>query len=112
MPIFDGGMTELSKFIATNIKYPEQAKKDGIEGKIYVSFTVSKTGKIVDVKILKTNLSTINDSVSDENQKIASSLIEEESVRVISLLPDWKPGKMKEKAVNVQFTIPIKFNLD
>ena len=112
MPEFEGGIKELRNFIASNIKYPEQAKKDGIEGKVYVSFTVSKTGKIVDVKALKTNLPTINDSVSDENQKIAASLIEKEAVRVVSSLPDWEPGKNKGKVVNVQFTIPINFKLN
>jgi protein TonB len=112
MPIFKGGTNELRRFVATNIKYPEQAKLDGTQGKVYISFTVSKTGKIIDVKAINTQLTSIDSSISAEKEKKATSIFEEEAVRVISLLPDWEPGKMKGKAVNVQFTIPINFNLN
>ena len=106
MPEFEGGINELRNLIATNIKYPEQAKKDGVEGKVYVSFTVSKTGKVVDVKALQTRMLTDND------KKLEAPLLEKEAVRVVSSLPEWKPGKNKGKVVNVQFTIPINFKLD
>ena len=106
MPEFEGGINELRNLIATNIKYPEQAKKDGVEGKVYVSFTVSKTGKVIDVKALQTRMLTDND------KKLEAPLLEKEAVRVVSSLPEWKPGKNKGKVVNVQFTIPINFKLD
>ncbi len=106
MPIFEGGINKLKSFIATNIKYPEQAKKDGIEGKVYVSFIVDKTGKVVDIKAIQTR------KLTDKNIKIEAPLLEKEAVRVVSLLPDWKPGKMKGKEVKVSFTVPIKFELN
>ncbi|MBE9467287.1 MAG: M56 family metallopeptidase [Bacteroidetes bacterium] len=106
MPEFEGGTNELIRFIAKNTKYPKQAKEDGIQGKVYVSFIVNKTGKVVDVKALQTRMLT------DKDKKLEAPLLEEEAVRVISLIPDWKPGKMKGEAVNVQFTIPINFKLN
>jgi len=96
MPEFPGGELALRKFIAESIKYPVEAKEKGIIGKVFVTFVVSKTGKT-------------------ERAKIARSvhpLLDAEALRVVALLPDWKPGTQRGVAVNVSYTIPINFALD
>ncbi|MCK9412075.1 MAG: TonB family protein [Prolixibacteraceae bacterium] len=96
MPEFPGGEAALRKFIAETIIYPVEAKEKGILGKVFVTFVISNTGKV-------------------ERAKIARSvhpLLDTEALRVVALLPDWKPGKQRGVAVNVSYTIPISFSLD
>ncbi|MEY2829968.1 MAG: hypothetical protein RIQ33_1826 [Bacteroidota bacterium] len=93
MPEFVGGEKMLMKFISSNIKYPEQAKIDGIEGRVIISFIVSETGKLTDFNILR----DIGGGCGAE------------AVRVLKLSPDWKPGKQNGKAVRTKMTIPIMF---
>ncbi|MBI5540440.1 MAG: M56 family metallopeptidase [Bacteroidia bacterium] len=95
-PEFPGGTNELMNFIATNVKYPQVAKENGITGKVFVQFVVSKDGSVKDVKIAKG----------------VDKFLDEEAMRVIKSLPDWTPGKNRGVAVNVQFTIPINFQLN
>ena len=95
MPEFLGGVEELSKFLKTNIHYPQLAREDGTNGTVYVTFVVNKTGKISNIKILRG----------------IGSGCDEEAVRVIRMMPDWKPGKQNGAAVPVQFNLPIKFDL-
>ncbi len=95
MPKFTGGEKELRKFIAKNIKYPVKAVEKEIQGRVYVSFIVSKEGKVKGVKIKRGIHETLNN----------------EAIRVVSSMPDWKPGFHKGKAVNVSFTVPINFAL-
>ncbi len=96
MPEFPGGDDALKKYIAEHVKYPEEAKKNGITGKVYVSFTVSKEGKVIDSEIARG----------------ASPALDKEALRVINDLPVWKPGKQKGKVVNVRYTVPINFALE
>ncbi len=96
MPVFEGGDYALRKFIAQNIKYPEIAKKEGITGKVYIQFTVDKDGSVIDAIVLR----SVHES------------IDKEALRVVSALPNWKPGKQDGKPVNVQFTVPINFQLN
>ncbi len=96
LPEFPGGEEALKNYIAEHVKYPEEAKKNGISGKVFVTFTVSKEGKVMDAEIAK--------------GKNAS--LDQEALRVINDLPDWTPGKQKGKAVNVQYTLPINFALE
>jgi protein TonB len=95
MPKFKGGEEELLKFIVSNIKYPEIAKRTGIEGKVFVSFVISKTGNIINAKI----------------DKSIGGGCEEEALRIISNMPSWNPGKQNGVPVNVKVTIPIYFKL-
>ena len=95
MPEFPGGENGLFKFIQENVQYPEQAKKDSISGKVFVSFVVSKTGEVKDVAVLR--------GVRPD--------LDNEAIRVVKAMPKWKPGMDKGKAVNVQYNLPIKFNL-
>jgi TonB family protein len=95
MPEFSGGAKALRKFIATNVVYPEIARKKGIVGKVYVKFVVDKNGNITKVKI----------------SRGVNEIIDREALRVINSMPKWKPGKQNGKAVDVEFTIPIDFKL-
>ena len=86
---------EIYKHIAENIKYPSKAKKYGIFGKVFVSFVVGKSGKIINVKVARG----------------VDKYLDAEALRVVKLLPDFIAGKQRGKAVNVQYTIPINFQL-
>jgi TonB family protein len=96
MPEFSGGMTALMKYLRENIKYPEECAKENIQGKAFVSFVVKKDGSISDIKIMK----------SSGNEKL-----DNESLRVVSSMPKWKPGMQRGEVVNVRFSLPIMFRL-
>ena len=96
MPEFPGGDLGLMKFIQKNVRYPAIAKEYNITGKVYVSFIVDKKGSVTNVKIVRG---------VDKN-------LDAEALRVVSLLPKYKPGKQRGKAVRVMFTIPINFTLN
>lgn len=95
MPEFPGGMAELMKFLQQNIKYPEQARKDSIQGRVIVQFTIKKTGEVSNATVIR--------SVSPE--------LDTEAIRVINAMPLWTPGEQKGEPVNVKFTLPIQFRL-
>lgn len=95
MPEFPGGQSALMDFIAKNIVYPEKMQKNGIQGRITVSFVVARDGSI-------------------RNPEIVRGLCPEgdaEAIRVVMAMPNWIPGKQRGKAVNVLFTIPVSFRL-
>ncbi|WP_075591395.1 M56 family metallopeptidase [Labilibacter marinus] len=96
MPAFPKGELALRKFIAINVKYPNDAKEQGKAGRVYVQFIVSKTGEVKDAKIAR--------SAGFES-------LDAEAIRVISSLPDWEPGMKNGAKVDVSFTIPINFSL-
>lgn len=95
MPSFPGGDEAMMTWIAQHVKYPEQAVKNKIMGMVLVNFVVDKTGKVGSVKIVRS----------------VDPLLDEEAKRVISELPDFKPGSQRGKNVDVQMTIPVKFSL-
>ena len=95
MPEFPGGQAAMTKFIIDNVKYPEAAKKSGVQGKVFITFTVTKTGKIDNISI---------------SQKV-NDLLDAEAIRVISTMPNWIPGKNKGVTVDVKMTLPIAFKL-
>lgn len=114
MPTYPGGDLEIRKFIASGIVYPKEAAKLGVSGKVFVAFVVNSNGKVVDVKVkegIADNFST-DKGIDGFSEYDAAKLIEEEALRIVSILPDWTPGKIDGKNVNVQFTIPIAFKLD
>ncbi len=96
MPEFPQGRAAFSKYLAANVKYPEQARKDGIHGTVYVSFVVEKDGRINDAKVLRG----------------VRADLDKEALRVVKNMPKWKPGTQRGKPVNVVFNVPIKFVLD
>jgi TonB family protein len=95
MPEFKGGMKELMKFLADNMKYPDQAKTDLAQGDVLVNFVINPNGKVEQVEVAK-----------EVNPVLAAEVI-----RVISSMPDWNPGKQSGNPVDVFFTIPIQFSL-
>jgi TonB family protein len=95
MPAFPGGDKALIDFIYSNVKYPDYAKENKIQGKVIVSFCVTDKGTVDYVQLL---------------QGIDSSL-DDEALRVVGMLPAWKPGKMKGRDVNVWYSLPISFAL-
>ena len=92
-PEFPGVPDSLSSFLNNKLNYPLQAKINGIHGRVYVGFLVDKTGKIKNEKVL----SGVNDDLNNE------------ALRVVSLMPDWKPGTNSGAAVDVQYILPIDF---
>lgn len=95
MPEFPGGNQELMKFLSSNIKYPTNAEKNKIQGRVIIQFLVSKEGSIKNAKIVR--------SVDKE--------LDAEALRVINAMPKWKPGMHKGEAVNVKYTVPVVFRL-
>jgi TonB family protein len=96
MPVFTGGEDALSKYIKTNIIYPEEAKTKGIEGIVTVKFVVNTDGSVSDAKVM---------------QGIDASL-DAEAVRVVNSLPKFeKPGIQSGVAVRVYYSLPISFTL-
>jgi len=96
IPQFPNGEAELFHYLSTNIKYPEQARKDSVSGTVYVGFVVERDGSIIDVKI----------------KRGVGGGCDEEAMRVIEKMPHWIPGKQDGKAIAVAYTVPIKFKLD
>ena len=95
MPEFPGGMSEAMKFLAKNIKYPVAAQQAKIEGRVIVQFVVERDGSISDIHAMR--------GVNPD--------LDAEAIRVVSLMPKWKPGKQRGKAVAVKYTMPIMFRL-
>ena len=95
MPQFPGGEAELMKYISNNIKYPTMAMENNIQGRVVVQFVVTKTGKIGEVKVVRSK---------DPD-------LDKEAVRVVKSLPNFIPGKMNGQAMNVWYTLPITFKL-
>ncbi len=94
-PTFEGGMTAYYEYIQANLTYPAKAKKDGIEGKVFIEFVITKTGKVESAKILR--------GLEENCDKAVLALI--------SNSPDWKPGSQKGVPVNVKMVLPITFSL-
>lgn len=95
-PEFEGGYAAMMNFIRKNMRYPASARRMGIEGTVYVSFVVSKDGSISEVNVVR--------GISADCDK--------EAVRVVSMMPPWKPGRQNGKPVFVRFVLPIKFQLN
>lgn len=95
-PEFEGGYDAMMNFIKANMKYPANARRMQIEGTVHVSFIVSKTGTISDVRVLR--------GIMTECDR--------EAIRVVQLMPAWKPGKQNGRNVNVRFILPLKFRLN
>ncbi len=95
-PEFPGGFDECMHFLASQIKYPAACQEQGIAGRVIVSFTIDKTGKIQDA--VRTDGST--------NPQLVA-----EAIRVIKSMPAWKPGFKDGKPVNVRLSFPIQFSL-
>lgn len=99
MPTFPGGEAELFNYLAKNIKYPPMAKEAGVQGIVYLGFIIMEDGSVADVKVLR------------GLDGIAGEKCNQEAIRVVKAMPDWKPGKQRGKAVRVQYNLPVRFKL-
>lgn len=95
MPEYPGGMQALFEYMQNNIKYPVEAQKQKIEGRVIVAFIIEKDGSITDIHPLKA----------------VHPLLDKEAVRMVSNMPKWKPGEVKGKTVRVSFALPVNFKL-
>ena len=95
MPEYPGGMPAMIEFLQTNIKYPEDAVKQKVEGRVMVQFVVETDGSISDVHVAK---------------QVFPSL-DAEAIRVVQAMPKWVPGREKGKVVRVKYNLPIVFRM-
>ena len=95
MPQYPGGMQAMAEFLQTNMKYPEDAAKQKVEGRVMVQFVVETDGSISDVHVAK---------------QVFPSL-DAEAIRVVQSMPKWMPGKKKGKVVRVRYNLPIVFRM-
>ena len=95
-PEFPGGMKECMKFLSNNIKYPQISQENGVQGRVIIQFVVNADGSIVDPVVVRG----------------VDPYLDKEALRVIKLMPKWKPGKQRGKAVRVRYTQPVLFRLN
>lgn len=117
MPEFPGGQDSLIKFLKKNITYPAIAREMGISGTCYISFVVGPTGALESIRLLR----GIRPPTSEDGKPLddkrkqdyiyAARAMDEEALRVVRMMPDWKPGYQAGKAVKVRFNLPIRFKL-
>jgi len=94
--MFNGSdANEFARWVNGNLVYPENAKNDGIQGRLVLQFTICTDGKVRDVKVLR--------GIDPD--------LDAEALRVVSSSPDWKPGSVNGKPVNVSYVFPIVFKL-
>ena len=95
MPEYPGGMKEMLKFLQENVKYPENAMKNNVQGRVIVQFVVEKDGTPTEFKVLR--------SVDPD--------LDAEALRVLQTMPKWKPGMQRGEVVRVKYTVPVSFKL-
>ncbi len=96
MPEYPGGMAGLQKYLQSNLKYPAQAREDGIEGRVIVKFVVNEQGRVEGATIIKG----------------LGGGCDKEALRVVNAMKGWKPGMVQGKAVKVYYTLPITFRME
>lgn len=94
-PTFPGGEAKLLEWVSKNIEYPKVAKNRGDKGRVTVSFVIDKTGKVINGKI----------------ERGVSAELDTEALRIVSIMPNWTPGKQGGKTVRVKYILPITFRL-
>ena len=95
-PSFQGGdANQFSKWVNSRLEYPEIAKENGVQGRVTLQFTVEKDGSVTKVKVLRG----------------VDPSLDKEAVRVVSMSPKWSPGKQRDRAVPVTYTVPVIFQL-
>ena len=92
MPVFP---ENIQKWLSKHVKYPQIALENGVQGKVFVQFVVEKDGSVSNIKVVRG----------------VDASLDKEAVRVVSVMPKWKPGKQRGKAVRVAYTLPIAFQI-
>lgn len=96
-PEYPGGEAELIKFLQKHIHYPAREKKQGLEGQVVITFVINKYGKVEGARVVK--------------EIPNAPAFGKEALRVINLMPDWKPATQAGKYVAVQYNLPLTFHL-
>ena len=91
----DGDVGQFSYWVNQNLKYPQEAVKDSLQGRVTLQFTIEKDGSVTDVRVLRG----------------CAPILDEEAVRVVSQSPKWTPGYVKGEPVRVVFNFPVVFQL-
>ena len=95
MPEFPGGIAAMMRYLSENIKYPPEAAKNNIEGRVVLQFVIDETGQVGDIQVAR--------PVSEE--------LDAEAVRVVKSMPKFEPGRIKGEPVAVWYTLPVAFKL-
>ncbi len=95
-PSFPGGSDGLQKYFDENLKYPDRATNDGVEGTVQVMFTVDENGKLTEPHVMGNNI---------------GYGLDEEALRAVKNMPAWKPGKLRGQNVKTKYTLPVTFQL-
>ena len=95
MPTFPGGVTELMKWLDSHVRYPTAAIRDGIQGRVFVSFIVEPNGSVSNAKLVRR----------------VDPRLDQEALRVVAEMPKWIPGKQHGAAVRVKYNVPVTFKL-
>lgn len=95
LPEFPGGIVQFMKWLTRNLRYPSVAQSQRIQGKVVVSFIINKDGSIASPTIVQS----------------ADPLLDREAMRVIRMMPHWKPGLQDGKPCRTMFAIPVNFQL-
>jgi periplasmic protein TonB len=95
MPEFPGGDAALQRYLSTSIRYPVIAQENGIQGRVYIRFVINQNGEVTNAEILRG----------------VDASVDREALRVVQAMPKWKPGRQRNRAVRVSYTVPINFVL-
>ncbi len=95
MPEFPGGQEALQKYLSSAVRYPVIAQENGIQGRVYVQFVIDQTGQVTNATVLRG----------------VDPSLDREALRVVQAMPKWKPGKQRNRAVRVSYTVPINYVL-
>lgn len=95
MPEFPGGLEALLNYLSRNIRYPTEARQQGIQGRVYLSFVIEKNGSVSTIEILRG----------------IGGGCDEEAIRVVEKMPNWNPGKQNGRPVRVIYNLPVRFSL-
>lgn len=105
---FPGGMAKFYQYLGKNIRYPKNAKKSRIEGRIYVSFVINADGSIEKTSVRALEKDEMLPSMTNA---VFHPELQEEAVRLLRECPDWKPGLSKNKPVRQKMIVPVMFKL-
>ena len=109
---FPGGNAALMQFLAKNIRYPQAALENGVQGRVIMQFIVNTDGSCSDFKIIRNTAAASSEKpIGAAKLTKARARLEKEALRVLRAMPYWKPAKQQGKAVPMQYTLPVVFRL-
>ena len=118
-PKYKSGMASAVQYLTNNLKYPKEAEKNGVEGKVMMEFMIEKDGTLSHIRPIETkvhffNLKKLSEKTGQSEQELIKhygKMFQEEGVRVLSIMPKWKPGKMNGQPVRVKNFLPLHFGI-